>query len=500
VTLTTLPAEEKLIAPTELPPVRDERQQGALRPYLRAIRAHRILVAAVTILSCLAAVAWQAQRAPSYEASAKILLTPLAASETTFAGVQLIRDSNDPTRTAQTAAALIESPQVAQETARRMGPPYTRERVERDVKVRPEGQSNIIAVTARAPEPQLALKLADTYADAALDRRSAAVAKQIAPIVRRLRTSRLAADVARAGALEAVVGDPTLSVSQDAVAPRAAVGAPLWIVALLALVAGFTIAATAALLMENLDRRVRDEHELTAAFAAPVPILARVPKVGDRLFAGGDLTAIPPAVREAFRTVQVQIEQLGPGSRALMVTSASAGDGKTTAAINLALELMVSGHRVLLVDFDVRQPDLTRILGLTEARDVMALAGAHARVADLVVAAPRLPPLLVVPGGTGEAHGAALGAFAQRLAAILAEARELADYVIIDTAPLGRVSDALWLVPHVDEVVVVARLGTTERLQFKLLCDLLTRAGVVPAGIVMVATGAGDDAYPAADG
>jgi Mrp family chromosome partitioning ATPase len=446
----------------------------------------------------MAAVAWQAQREQRYEASAKILLTPLAPDDATFSGVQLIRDSNDPTRTAQTAAALIESPQAAQDTARGLGGDYTRERVEEDVKIRPEGQSNIIAVTAQASDPKLAATLADAYARAALARRNAAVTGQIAPIVRRLQTSRLPDDKARTSALEAVAGDPTLSISQPAVVPEGAVGAPTWIVVLLALVAGFTLAATAALLMEHLDRRVRDEHEFTAAFA--IPVLTRVPKVRDKMFADGDLNAVPIVVREAYRTLQVQIEQLGPESRVIMVTSGSGGDGKTSAAINLALELIDGGHRVLVMDLDVRKPDMTRILGLARSPDVMTLVSVKAKVSTFVVPAPRMPLLLVVPGGRGDGHVAALGALARRLPLLLAEARTLAEYVIIDTAPLGWVSDALRLVPHVDEVVVVARPGTTEREQFEQLRDLLTRARVTPAGIVMMATTAGGDGkYPYGD-
>jgi hypothetical protein len=62
---------------------------------------------------------------------------------------------------------------------------------------------------------------------------------------------------------------------------------------------------------------------------------------------------------------------------------------------------------------------------------------------------------------------------------------------------LGWVSDALRLVPYVDRVVVVARPGTTERRHFVQLRDLLSRAGIVPAGMVIVATtGRDDDSYP----
>jgi Mrp family chromosome partitioning ATPase/capsular polysaccharide biosynthesis protein len=492
--VTTLPREETLIAPTQHPPAREERHKGALSPYVRAIEAHRLVVVAITLTVCAVAVGWHAQRTPTYEATAKILLTPLPSDDPTFTGVPLVHESNDPTRTVQTAAALLESPQAAQDAARLLGRGYTRDSVTAAVEVRPQGQSNIIAITAGASEPQLAVTLADTYAQAALARRNAAIDRQIAPIVRRLRASGAEADQARARALDGLGGDPTLSISQPAVAPAGALGQPAWVIALLGLVAGFTLAATAALVMDRFGRRVSDEQELADVF--PLPVLARVPKVRDRLFAGGDLTAVPSAVREAYRMLQIQVEQLESRPRVVMVTSGSGGEGKTSTAIGLALELVATGHRVLLMDLDVRKPDLTRIAGLSRSRDVTALGGEQASVADLVVAA--LPEqLLVLPGGNGDRPAGGLDVIARSLPAMFAEARAIADYVVVDTAPLGWVSDALRLAPHIDAVLLAVRPGTTERARYERLRDLLTRAGIVPAGVVMVGTPPGDErGYP----
>ena len=123
--------------------MRHERHQGALSPYVRAIRAHRLVVVVITAVVCVVAYAWYAHRAPTFEASTKILLTPLSIDEPTFSGVQVIHESNDPTRTVQTAAALLESPQAAQDAARRLGRGYTRESVQAAVKVRPQGETNI---------------------------------------------------------------------------------------------------------------------------------------------------------------------------------------------------------------------------------------------------------------------------------------------------------------------------------------------------------------------
>ena len=95
--------------------------EGALGPYLRAIRAHRLLVIAVMLAAVGAAIAWTALRPADYQATANILLTPLAQEDTQFQGLNAVREAGDPTRTAQTAATLIKSTAAARPHGSRAG-------------------------------------------------------------------------------------------------------------------------------------------------------------------------------------------------------------------------------------------------------------------------------------------------------------------------------------------------------------------------------------------
>jgi Mrp family chromosome partitioning ATPase len=74
---------------------------------------------------------------------------------------------------------------------------------------------------------------------------------------------------------------------------------------------------------------------------------------------------------------------------------------------------------------------------------------------------------------------------------VLKEAEELADYVILDTAPLGEVSDALRMADHVDGIVVVTRPGHTTRANFEFMRDLLEQTGRTPLGIVSIGSQSG---------
>jgi capsular polysaccharide biosynthesis protein len=241
------------------------RPEGALGPYLRAVNAHRWVVFFVTALTLGACGTWLALRTPTYEATAEILVTPLPQSDTTFLGVQVLRESSEPTRTMQTAATLVSSRKAAELTAARLGPTWSTDRVVDAVDVKPQGESNIVAVTARADQSEPAAQVANLYATAALQQRRLDLERQVDAAILQLRaqqrragrTGGAAFDIARRlNQLELVKGgiDPTFSSSQAASAPTGPLGPPLWLVVPLALLAGLTLATVAALLLDALVR------------------------------------------------------------------------------------------------------------------------------------------------------------------------------------------------------------------------------------------------------
>jgi tyrosine-protein kinase Etk/Wzc len=77
-----------------------------------------------------------------------------------------------------------------------------------------------------------------------------------------------------------------------------------------------------------------------------------------------------------------------------------------------------------------------------------------------------------------------------QLPQILDEAKTAGAFVIVDTAPLGEVSDALRVAGHVDDIVILVRPGHTRRAQFAVMRDLLDRAGYAPTGLVVIGSSA----------
>ena len=166
-----------------------------------------------------------------------------------------------------------------------------------------------------------------------------------------------------------------------------------------------------------------------------------------------------------------------------MIASASSGDGKTTAAASLATALTDADYSVILMDFDLRKPELAKLLGVHVERGFASLLTSNATLLDLLAESPVRPGLNVLAAVEGDA--AFLEALIRRLPEILAEAQEMADYVVLDTAPLGEVSDALRVAPQMNDIVLVGRPGHTNRHNFEQVRDLLERSGARPTGLLV---------------
>jgi capsular exopolysaccharide synthesis family protein len=467
----------------------------AMGSYLRAVRARKWIVLLVLLAAVGASAAWLALRSPTYEATAQLLVTPLPQDDQTFLGFRLLRDSGDPTRTVQTAATLVESRSAAQAAAQSLGPDWDADAVLEAIEVEPEGESNILAVTATADSADEAARVANRFTRAALDERQTDLDSQIetelADAEARLsgQPTPPAELTERVEQLQALQGgeDPTLSLSQLATPPSSPSGAPVPLVLILAALGGLALGCVAAVLLELADRRLRDEADALAIY--PVPILARVPRLTGRELRGGGLHPmhLPPAVREAFRTVVAQLDRGRSGARAVMITSGSTGDGKTTSAINLAVSMASAGHTVILLDFDVRKPDVANALGVDSQESMFTLMSEDVGLASLLTPVDGVPSLSVLATGGGEFSGdIAVELLTRRLPELLDEARSLADFIVIDTPPLGEVSDALRVADIADDVLLVIRPGHTGRTNLAVVRDLLERSGDSPRGMIVL--------------
>jgi non-specific protein-tyrosine kinase len=165
---------------------------------------------------------------------------------------------------------------------------------------------------------------------------------------------------------------------------------------------------------------------------------------------------------ESYRILRTNLQIAGTDRHlpSLLITSPSRGDGKTDVAANLAVVLARAQKQVILIDANLRKPQLAAIFGLHDQEGLSTLLSDHERMPE-PLPVPSIPGLSIIPaGGLALNSSEILGS--QRMYRLIQECKARADIVLIDSAPLWY-SDALALAPQVDGVLLVVSSGATGR-------------------------------------
>lgn len=173
-------------------------------------------------------------------------------------------------------------------------------------------------------------------------------------------------------------------------------------------------------------------------------------------------TSTSAASVEEYRRLAGSLHQLQgqTGLRTLMVSSALPGDGKTLTSTNLALTLSEAyQRRVLLIDADLRRPSIHHVFNLPNARGLAD--GLRSEAAGTLPLIEVSPHLTVMPAGTAD-HSPMAGLTSDRMRAVIKEASDRFDWVLLDSPPIALMSDANLVAALVDGVLLVIGAGTTD--------------------------------------
>jgi capsular exopolysaccharide synthesis family protein len=158
------------------------------------------------------------------------------------------------------------------------------------------------------------------------------------------------------------------------------------------------------------------------------------------------------------------------------IVSPSLGEGKTTTTANLSHSLASSGKRVVALSCDLRKPKMHRLFGLSNDVGLTDVLTQGVAVGSAVQRVPGVPTLRVLTSGPVPANPAEmLGS--DGMHSLLTGLREVADFVIVDTAPVLAVSDALVLSPWCDGVVMVVDSSTTTRSAARIAREQVEQVG-----------------------
>ncbi|HMH15020.1 MAG TPA: polysaccharide biosynthesis tyrosine autokinase [Edaphobacter sp.] len=299
----------------------------------------------------------------------------------------------------------------------------------------------------------------------------------------------------RTAGVQAGLESLEIDVVDQALPPASPVLRPQSTIILSTLVFSLLGGVIIAFLMESLDTGLRSVAEIESI--TELPSLAVVPRA--RRISSEEMGKITTAQRninvllqpksqfaEAFRSLRTALllSSAGRPPKFILFTSATPSEGKTTTASNLACILAQRDSRVLLIDADLRRPNMHHRFGLNGKVGLTTLLTGATKLVDTVQQIPEIPNLDVLPSGPVPPFPTEMLS-SEAMDNLLKHCGEIYTHVVIDSPPILSVTDGVILAHEADAVVLVVRHGKSSKHVVRRARDLLLRSGAPITGIVL---------------
>lgn len=193
-------------------------------------------------------------------------------------------------------------------------------------------------------------------------------------------------------------------------------------------------------------------------------------------------------MEEVFRAVRTNLQyMLQEGQKVILFTSTTSGEGKSFTAANLACSLAFMGKKVIIVGLDIRKPGLNKVFHISHKETGISQYlsdPTHTNLLSLCQISTVSPNLYILPGGAIPPNPTELVA-RQALEEAVEQMKQHFDYIIIDSAPIGMVTDTQLIARVADLSVYVCRSNYTAKSEFKLINEL-QQDGKLPHPCVLI--------------
>ena len=509
-----------------------ERPELDLRAALRIVRQNLALILLPIVALTGLQLGLALRETPLYSASTELLLQPKS-TETLGSGVSNANtvQSYELSRVLATEIRVLESETVADRAAKKLG-------FSAFASGSTSGESDIITVHAVDADPDRAATVANTFAAEYITFRREQSVRDLTDASRELQAkadryqkdidavnaqlvdpialdapTRAALELKRDGlvrqqqvyttridglALDVALKSGGASVLTPAYPSSAPISPRPMRSAILGMFLGLMLGLGLAFLREFLDDRIKTRDDIVA-LAAGKPVLGLIPSFKHKkrskkvekvasmerhpTFMGG---VLPPEAAEAYRSLRTSIQfvAIDRPIRVIQVTSSNGGEGKTTTVTNLALAFARSGLSVMVVDGDLRRPDLHHSFGIANEVGFSSVLSGALGIAKASQFIDGIDDITVLPSGPIPPNPAELLG-SERARAVIAAILAHFDIVLIDGPPVLPVVDAVVLSQLVDATLVVARAGRSTRADLASTIETLMQANAPIAGFIL---------------
>jgi capsular exopolysaccharide synthesis family protein len=262
---------------------------------------------------------------------------------------------------------------------------------------------------------------------------------------------------------------------------------------------GIALGVLFAMLLERLDQRIREVAEVKEIIN--LPLLGSIPmtetaSLGASLIQGALPSTSYYAFKEALSSLALNLRYLGTDDimKVIAFTSSVPSEGKSTLIYNLAIVLAALEHRVLLVDADMRKPNIHKLAGMSNKFGLSTVLATPTPWQDLVQVADDKDSLHILTSGSTPPNPVLL-LDSDKMTALLQEWRQEYDYVLVDTPPVIGISDAQSLTTKIDTFILVAAINRSTSSGIAKALDVLSAAKGHVSGVLINMISSSDNDY-----
>lgn len=249
---------------------------------------------------------------------------------------------------------------------------------------------------------------------------------------------------------------------------------------------GMIVGVALVFLVVQLDDRTKSAFDVEKVIGIPlIGVIPRIKLSNSKEKSHCVIDGSNSMILEAFRTIHasLRVSSKSKDAKVLITVSTAPSEGKTFFTANLAATFAQHNEKTLLIDADLRMPSIGYLFDYTESKGVQQYCNDTATFDEVITHDTNSGLDIIVAGGKSSNPSAMLTS--ERFAQLISEARSRYDRIVIDTAPLGAVSDVFNILPLADGIAYVIKFNTINRSSVKKHVNRISESDVPVLGAVM---------------